>query len=339
MKKLLAQLVVFGTTMIMLISFTACGYPVDKFKSLEELQAVFPKDVYYFDFEQEGIKEAGRFEATKMELKDGDYLYFRYSIWYDIEYTINGQKQERKLRVAATDATLPMSFGYKSTEAFRSKLNQMYNSWFGTIEIGGIGGRTGLIFDENQKALLFSVREVDGYYCYYFALEGVVANFVEEEVGIFLSICKFAIEGKYKSEFPIKIEKFNSLTELQLALPKNFYYLDFEQKGIKETGNFKATKTSADSQYISYSVWYSIVYTVNGQNQERKLRVVAIDDRTPSPLVHELVKNTMIIYITNIEGYSFFFIIDGTQQQLNSAEDKYLVSIFELAIEGKYQIS
>jgi len=198
MKKLVAQLTVLGTAVIMLISFTACGYPIDKFKSLEEMQAVFPKDVYYFDFEQEGIKEAGKFEAERTTHKrsDGSYNYIRYSIWYDVKYTIDGQKQERKLRVVAAEKRYPMSSIGKNTETYRPTINKIFDYWHDTVDIEEFSF-SGVAFDENKKVLSLSASS--GYYFYYFFLEeGVQADFIKQELESFLSICEFAIDNRYQ---------------------------------------------------------------------------------------------------------------------------------------------
>lgn len=191
MTKTVKKIMILGivTLFFLLFSLSACGYPIDKFDSLEEMQAVLPKDMYYFDFEQEGIKEAGKFEATKVDKDSG---YFRYSVWYDVEYEIGGQKQERKLGVIATDVTRPMSFGYKQTMPFSSNLA----STIEPMEIIVI--KSGLLFDENKNTLFLDLVIKDHNFFYYFILEGVPVSLVEEEVETFLSMWSFAITNKHQ---------------------------------------------------------------------------------------------------------------------------------------------
>lgn len=100
MTKKLIKLIIAS---ILLFSLTACGHPVDSFTSLEEMQMALPADFYYFDFNQEGINETGKFEATKKKQNDGSYKYIQYFIWYDVEYMIDGLLVSRSMQVVGVE--------------------------------------------------------------------------------------------------------------------------------------------------------------------------------------------------------------------------------------------
>jgi hypothetical protein len=186
---MIKKLIICGILAIMVFSLTACGHPVDSFTSLEEMQAVMPANFYYFHFNQEGITETGKFEATKKKQNDGSYKYIQYFIWYDIEYMIDGQLVSRNMQVVGVDVRHTITFIAKSSTPFepRPDLSEIDAGWRGL----------GYSSKDNRLLLTIDIKDEEGNW-YYFVLDGVQNASVAEEAEAFVEICEIAINNRYK---------------------------------------------------------------------------------------------------------------------------------------------
>ena len=190
---MIKKIIICGVLAITVFSLVACGFTVEEFNSLSEMQIVMPNDIYYFDFDQEGIKEIGRYQTTNKKNNDGSYDYIRYSVQYDVEFIIEGQKQKRDLKVVGTRDTHTITFIGKDA----TSLDPLPD----LSEIEAIC-RIGYSEKDGRLLLTFSFESTEekakvGYY-YYFVLDGVQKIQITDEIESFITICKHAIANKYQ---------------------------------------------------------------------------------------------------------------------------------------------
>ncbi len=161
-------------------------------------------------------------------------------------------------------------------------------------------------------------------------------------------------------------DSFISLEEMQMTLPANFYYFDFNLEGIEEVGKFEATKKKQSDgtyRYIQYFIWYNVEYVIDGKIITRKLRVVAADAKhtmtflgknatsfAPQPDLSEIDANCygvgysakdnlllLTIDIKNEEGIWYYFVLDGVKNVSVAVEAELFVKICETSINDRYK--
>ena len=134
--------------------------------------------------------------------------------------------------------------------------------------------------------------------------------------------------------------RFNSLEELQAAMPADFYYFALDSEIFGEAKEFSAMKNSLSTydrngnHFYRYSICWDVKNPDN--SQEYRLNVIGTHYRQPQ-ITGKNYRNTVTIHVINIDGYFYYFILQGKETVLNETVMEYFRNIIESAIETKYK--
>jgi len=144
----------------------------------------------------------------------------------------------------------------------------------------------------------------------------------------------------------IKTTEFDTLEEMQTTLFDDFYYFDLDSEMFGEakdiTVNEWVKSIHEDKTLFRYSIWYDIVNHDNGQ--EYRLNIVGTHLRRPITITEQYIKTDKIIYnavvidIMDIEGYYYYFILQGSKHIPDENEVEYFLPIIQSIIETKHKL-
>ncbi len=139
-----------------------------------------------------------------------------------------------------------------------------------------------------------------------------------------------------------KIDTFNSLEEMQVALHDEFYYFEFENavfsnaefSAVRRKSN-KSVTPSRDDGYVYFH--YSMSFTICDDNKNQTYRVCVDANHFKYPTFRNNKKGVPICSV-ELENYSYRFKLIEAPEEFDEEEMNYLRSNFESAIENKYRI-
>lgn len=138
---------------------------------------------------------------------------------------------------------------------------------------------------------------------------------------------------------------FDTLKDMQAALPDDFYYFDLDSEMFGEVKDISVIefKSHYNGKHLCrYSIWYDIVNNDNDQDYRLNIvgthviKPITITDQDINTGTHT-IHNFVVIDIAKIEGYYYYFILQGSEHTPEETVIEYFKTLVKSITATKYK--